>query len=110
MKNKKLILCKVVLCSMLMAVTAGCGQNAAESDVTGAYTNEDTEVIPEEAQAAFDKACETVTDREITLIKYRGCQIVAGTNYKFLANVDGTEMEIVVYKDLQGNCEFLDFE
>ncbi len=68
--------------------------------------------IPEEAQAAYDKArtvFEGTSPQPLTLL---GTQVVAGTNYAFLAkgqtdtdNPRSAVQVVTVYEDLEGNAE-----
>lgn len=68
--------------------------------------------LPEEVQAAFDKATESLTGAGFTPMAYLGSQIVAGTNYALLCCGEGSAAElgtylqvIVIYEDLEGNAQ-----
>ena len=68
--------------------------------------------LPEEIQAAFDKATESLTGAGFTPMAYLGSQIVAGTNYALLCCGEGSAAElgtylqvIVIYEDLEGNAQ-----
>ena len=68
--------------------------------------------LPEEVQAAFDKATESLTGAGFTPMAYLGSQIVAGTNYALLCCGEGSAAElgrylqvIVIYADLDGNAQ-----
>ena len=69
-------------------------------------------MLPEEVQAAFDKATESLTGAGFTPMAYLGSQIVAGTNYALLCCGEGSARElgtslqvIVIYADLEGNAQ-----
>ena len=136
---KNIITC-VLLFALLAALLCGCGSNDGatgtdgastkssaagtetvdedqEEQLSGGWTNELTEDIPDEALDAFDQAYDAYEeDIYIEPEAYAGSQIVAGTNYKFLCKIiqeaDGepTEAYVIVYKDLQGNCSITGFE
>ena len=68
--------------------------------------------IPEDAQAAFDKAAEQFTGSDIEPLALLGTQVVAGTNYAFICKSTLTTQEpvsgiqiVTVYADLDGNAE-----
>ena len=68
--------------------------------------------IPEDAQAAFDKATEQFTGSDIEPLALFGTQVVAGTNYAFICKSTLTTQEpvsgiqiVTVYADLDGNAE-----
>ena len=67
--------------------------------------------LPEEAQAAFDKATETLLGANYEPVTLLGTQIVAGTNYDILCkttpvvpNAVSTITRVTVYADLEGNA------
>ena len=67
--------------------------------------------IPEDAQAAFDKAVESFTGNDLTPMALLGTQVVAGTNYAFLCHSSLVTEEpsdsiqvVIVYEDLEGNA------
>lgn len=115
---------------LLMALLAACGQPDEEYEPVSSPEQEDSGVVlggwelfaqdaaplPEEVQAAFDKACESITGAELIPVAYGWQQVVAGTNYMMLCRqnpsteelVDGAgEYQMVVaYADLEGNAEF----
>ena len=75
------------------------------NDGTAAY-------VPEEAQAAFDKAVEAFVGQDFEIIAYLGSQVVAGTNYMFLCRGTTVTAEpavglkvVIVYEDLEGKAE-----
>ena len=68
--------------------------------------------IPEEAQAAFDKANADQTDRALRPEALLATQVVSGTNYMFLCSgMAGKEdpgryqQVVIVYADLEGNAQ-----
>lgn len=74
-------------------------------------------VIPEDAQAALDKALGELDGANYTAVAYLGSQVVAGTNYAFVCAVAPTvespsvSLETVtVYCDLDGNASILSTE
>ena len=69
--------------------------------------------LPEDAQKAFDKAKEKLTDGEYTPVSLLATQLVAGTNYCILCQVDPKDASgqkwtlVYFYADLQGNAEIM---
>ena len=102
-----------------------CGCNGGAKPAEGApdseallggweITSHDAEELPEDAQKAFDKAKEKLTDGEYTPISLLATQIVAGTNYCILCQVDPGNAAsqqkwtlVYIYADLQGNAEIM---
>ncbi len=95
-------------------------QGSAEASVvppavTGGWSvnsDETTGYVPEEAQAAFDKACEGFVGQDFEILAYLGSQVVAGTNHMFLCRGTTVTREpvtalkvVIVYADLNGNAE-----
>ena len=71
-------------------------------------------VLPEDAQAAFDKATEGLTGAVYTPVALLSTQIVAGTNYCILCQITPVVPDAVpawnlvyIYADLEGNAEIL---
>ena len=105
----------------MMGAFAACGQNDQTADndagektesaepVTGGWelTKNEAAPLPEDVQAAFDKATEKYTGSKLTPVAYVGEQIVAGTNYMILCESEPTTsyQMVVVYADLDGNAE-----
>ena len=117
----------VILLALIMAtMVTACGSSGetGENDDTAAtesseamsggweiYDNE-ANVLPEDVQAAFDKAAETFTGSELKPVAYIASQVVAGTNYMILCEATTTTetpstsyQMAVVYSDLNGNAE-----
>ena len=115
--------------TMILAFTA-CSSDGAddEADENGSIEElESTDVVdggwtisenkaaalPEEVQAAFDKAYEQFTGSDLKPVAYIASQVVAGTNYMILCEETTVTEEpvtsykmVIVYADLQGNAEF----
>lgn len=94
---------------------------AAPGQLAGGWMlNEDEnyfQVIPEEPKEALDKALEEFVGSNVVPVAYLASQVVAGTNYAYLCEVtpvvpDGKPslQVVIVYKDLDGKCEFTSFE
>lgn len=129
---KKMTYLLIVL--TMIIVCAACGsqgqtENSASTEdlvntetVTGGWEIADNEAaaLPEEVQAAFDKAVEQFTGSELKPVAYIESQIVAGTNYMILCEAETTTAEpvksyqmAVIYADLEGKAELTqikDFE
>ncbi|MBR2675029.1 MAG: hypothetical protein IKE52_06225 [Mogibacterium sp.] len=82
--------------------------------VTGGWELYDNEanVLPDDVQAAFDKALETFTGSELKPVAYIASQAVAGTNHMILCEAATTTEQpeisyqmVIVYADLEGNAE-----
>ncbi len=69
--------------------------------------------LPDDAQKAFDKAKEKLTDGEYTPVSLLATQLVAGRNYCILCQVDPSDSTgqkwtlVYIYADLQGNAEIM---
>ena len=117
----------VILLALIMAtMVTACGSSGetGENEDTAAtesseamsggweiYDNE-ANVLPEDVQAAFDKAEETFTGSELKPVAYIASQVVAGTNYMILCEATTTTetpstsyQMVIVYADLNGNAE-----
>lgn len=125
MKKIAMILIGALLCTSLVA----CGKqaqtedeaaiDAAEEMLAGGWqaNKEDTTVIPDNVQAAFDKAMEGLVGVSYEPVAYLGSQVVAGTNYALLckgttvtAEPKTSYYKVVIYEDLSGNCEVLSID
>ena len=74
-------------------------------------------VLPEEVQAAFEKAIEGFTGSTLTPVAFIGKQVVAGMNYKLLCRCETTAVKptvtfqlVTIYADLEGNAEITEME
>ena len=116
----------LLLVLTMITALAACGSEVqtenAESEadiesteaVSGGWEIVDNEAaaLPEEVQAAFDKAVEQFDGSELTPIAYIANQVVAGTNYMIICEAETVTAEpvrsyqmAVVYADLEGNAE-----
>ncbi len=125
----KKMICMIAMV-VLVAALAACGKGSAESAESASESEQENSaavpgswevcegeaaVLPDEVQAAFDKATETLTGAELIPVAYVGTQVVAGTNYMVLcrsipsvaelAEDAGTYQMIVIYADLSGGAE-----
>lgn len=87
----------------------------AEKDVGGwtPFVQEARE-LPEDAQAAFDKALEHLVGAVYTPVALLSTQVVAGKNYCILCQVAPVVPDpvptwalVYIYADLQGNAEIM---
>ena len=117
--TKKTACCAAVLA--LSVALIGCKGQAKTEDVPSSeallggweMTEHEAQELPEDAQKAFDTAKEKLTDGEYTPVSLLATQLVAGTNYCILCQVDpkdatGQKWTLVyIYADLQGNAEIM---
>ena len=99
----------------LAAYADGNDTEISSEQLAGGWTVPEDAVgseIPEDAQAAFDKAAEQFTGSDIEPLALLGTQVVAGTNYAFICKSTLTTQEpvsgiqvVTVYADLDGNAE-----
>lgn len=107
-----------VLLTVLIALTlTGCKSNHKEEDVVGGYVEAEDVELTEELIDIFNKGLEGLLGASYEPVELVATQVVAGTNYKFLANGTKTTNPvtkgtyyITIYKDLQGNIKLLDIE
>ena len=85
------------------------------SDDDGGWNETSSPEMTKEAEAAFEKACETLTGAEYTPVALLSTQIVAGTNYRIICESrpsvpfpESGYVIITVSSDLNGNSEILD--
>lgn len=88
-----------------------------EDDILGGYIDVVDGTLTDELKDIFNKALSGLLGASYEPIKLVATQVVAGTNYKFLANGTKTTNPITkgtyyitIYKDLQGNVSLLDIE
>ena len=74
----------------------------------------EAEELPENAQAAFDKATEDLDGAEYTPVALMATQVVAGMNYCILCQItpvvpdaEPTWALVYIYADLQGDAEIM---
>ncbi len=99
----------------LTAYTDGTGYKPDPEPIDGGWGSSagaSYAVIPEEAQAAFDKANADQTDRALRPEALLATQVVSGTNYMFLCSgdlggeyPDRYQQVVIVYADLEGNAQ-----
>ena len=72
------------------------------------------EELPEDAQAAFDKAVEKLVGAKYTPVSLMATQVVAGTNYCILCQISPVVPNpepkwalVYIYADLKGNAEIM---
>ena len=106
---------------VLSVALIGCKGQAKPEDVPASeallggweMTEHEAQELPEDGQKAFDTAKEKLTDGEYTPVSLLATQLVAGTNYCILCQVDpkdatGQKWTLVyIYADLQGNAEIM---
>ena len=120
MKKKIVIFIGIAFLSLVLSGCSGQTKTAGEVPVPettlGGWeiTEHEAEELPENAQKAFDKAKEKLTDGEYTPVSLLATQLVAGTNYCILCQVTpseaGAEQKwtlVYIYADLQGNAEIM---
>ena len=110
MKRWLSVLLIMVLVMALISVPASAQM------IVGGWENVPCEagVLPEEAQAAFDKATEGLVGAVYTPVALLSTQVVAGTNYCILCQITPVVKDpvpvwalVYIYADLQGNAEIL---
>lgn len=99
----------------LTAYTGGNNAEISADQLAGGWSVPEDAIgseIPEDAQAAFNKAAEQFTGSDIEPLALLGTQVVAGTNYAFICKSTLTTQEpvsgiqiVTVYADLEGNAE-----
>ena len=88
-----------------------------EPEIVGGYVDVEDGTLTDELKDIFAKALEGLLGATYEPVELVATQVVAGTNYKFLANGTKTTNPITkgtyyitIYKDLQGNVSLLDIE
>lgn len=128
---KKLL--TILLSALMVLALVGCDSNKEETitleepikqeeiveddTILGGFTEAEDKTLTDELKEIFAKACESYTGISLKPERLEGTQVVAGTNYKFLASGTKTTNPpikgsyfVTVYKDLQGNCSIIDVE
>lgn len=107
----KLTIIRIVILSLVLAL---CAASALAEPLDGGWQNVPHEAadLPEDAQAAFDKALDGLVGAEYTPVALLSTQVVAGMNYCILCQItpvvpDATPTWalVYIYADLQGNAE-----
>ena len=110
-----IMLLSFVLCGCSGGVKPVQDASASEALLGGwEITSHDAEELPDDAQKAFDKAKDKLTDGEYTPVSLLATQLVAGTNYCILCQVTPADAAsekkwtlVYIYADLQGNAEIM---
>lgn len=106
---------KNILVSILL-ILALCGTTALAEPMVGGWQNVPHEAaeLPEDAQAAFDKALEGLVGAKYVPVALMSTQVVAGMNYCILCQITpvvpdaaSTWALVYIYADLQGNAEIM---
>ena len=107
----KITIIRIVAIALMMAL---CAAFALAEPLDGGWQNVPCEAaeLPEDAQAAFDKALDGLVGAEYTPVALLSTQVVAGMNYCILCQItpvvpDATPTWalVYIYADLQGNVE-----
>ena len=106
---------KRITALMMLTVTIALLIVPAFSEMlVGSWVNVPCEAgkLPEDAQAAFDKATETLDGAVYTPVALLSTQVVAGTNYCILCQITTEPQDaapvwalVYIYADLQGQAE-----
>lgn len=114
---KKLFTLFVVGLMVLSLAACAKKEEPAETPVAGGWTKVEDGTMTPELQEIFDKAIEGLVGVNYEAVELVETQVVAGTNYKFLAKgttvtmppMEGTYY-VTVYKNLDGAVELLNIE
>ena len=114
---KKLLTLLAVGLMILSLAACGKKEEPAEEQVAGGWTKVEDGTMTPELQEIFDKAIEGLVGVNYEAVELVETQVVAGTNYKFLAKgttvtmppMEGTYY-VTVYKNLDGGVELLNIE
>lgn len=92
-------------------------QDEQDIAIVGGYTDVEDGTITDELKQLFDSVFDGFTGASYEPVELVATQVVAGTNYKFLANGTKTTNPIIkgtyyiyINKDLDGNISLLDIE
>lgn len=100
----------------LLLILALCASAAVAEPLVGGWQNvpHEPEELPEDAQAAFDKALEGLVGAAYVPVALLSTQLVAGMNYCILCQVTPVVPDaapnwalVYIYADLQGNAEIM---
>lgn len=106
----------IITLAALTLIMALCAVSAPAEIMTGGWQMalQEAAPLPEEAQAAFDKATENLDGAEYTPAALLATQVVAGMNYCILCQVTPVTPDaapawalVYIYADLEGNAEIL---
>lgn len=107
----KKIAALLLISALLLCALSACGRK--EAPVAGGWTANSefgAVTLPEEAQAAFDKAMVSYEGDKLTPVAFLGTQVVAGINYQFLCQGKDGLVKATVYQDLGQNAEVTNTE
>jgi hypothetical protein len=114
MKKRNIILAGIMLLTLVFCSSFCLAETAQTEPLLGGWetTVHEAEELPEDAQAAFDKATEKLVGAKYTPVSLMGTQLVAGMNYCILCqitpvvpNATSTWALVYIYADLKGNAE-----
>ena len=119
--KKTVIYAGIMILSFVLCGCSGGAKSAGEAPssekLLGGWeiTAHDAGELPDDAQKAFDKAKEKLTDGEYTPVSLLATQIVAGTNYCILCQMIPVVPDakpvwalVFIYEDLEGNAQIVD--
>ena len=108
---------KIIISLMALTLTlALCAASVSAEQLMGGWEIPATEAsaLPEAAQAAFEKATETLLGASYTPVALLATQIVAGTNYCILCQIAPVVPNpvpkwalVYIYADLEGKAEVM---
>ena len=107
MKKISLLLVTVLFCFFVVGCNKEENTTTPDEPIDGGWgiVLADKEVgIEEDVLKVFNTATSNYKDMKLEAVALLGEQVVAGTNYMFLAKTDKAYKVVVVYKDLQGNA------
>lgn len=88
-----------------------------DETILGGFIEAEDKTLTDELKEIFNKAIEGYVGMSLSPERLEGTQVVAGTNYKFLASGTKTTNPpikgsyfVTVYEDLEGNCSIIDVE
>ena len=103
----------IIRIAILTLILALCAASAIAEPLAGGWQNVPCEAVelPEDAQAAFDKALDGLVGAHYVPVALLSTQVVAGMNYCILCqitpvvpNPTPTWALVYIYADLQGNA------
>lgn len=108
---------KIIISLMVLVLTLTiCFAAASAEKLAGGWEIPAAEgtALPEDAQAAFDKAMEKLIGAEYTPVALLATQVVAGTNYCFLCQIAPVVPDpvphwalVYLYANLDGDVEIM---
>lgn len=88
-----------------------------DKTLSGGWAQAESPAVTDEAMAVFDKALEGIVGMSYTTVAMLATQVVAGMNYCFLCNANGTYPDadsnyvlVKVYEDIEGNANVTSIE